>query len=336
MFIEQLPADQATSGAQRRHTEPSLHNVENFDPDELCRRLELYKQQTRQTKRLTEARLEEGLKAGSLLSTYSEREKRLQRVTDQKHQSTSKPSHTHRKRASHAETNSRADVLTSGSSSATEPFPQRASYLPQCAAVDFAKTTTSDSSSRAKTLNRLSAFQQSHGQTLTEANRRASIQEEAFRILSGQTSEEGFTNNERPQYEKRRPVSSMASYGPSHGRQKSSSMRPNTAATFGGIEERPSFEEYEPSTILSNECNGEQGHNENIQLHSPQHTLERHHGLIKNDKAELEEKSRLSKRLSRMILNIKKSEPQSESHYTDKPVHSPSAKRRSSFLGLFK
>lgn len=336
MSLAQLPRETTASIAARRTAEPLKENAGTFDPDELCRRLELYKQQMRQAERLREARLEQGHKAAALALKTLKKEKHVQSSDDEQHPSTLRAQQDLEKRTSQEDTLPRTGLSTNDASSIKEPVLRHASYLPQSAAVDFAKTTTSDFSSRAKTLKRLSAFSQEDRQSLTEAKRRTSMREEAPRLPNGQSLGDDSEQNTFLRCEKRRPLSSMASLGLSHTRNESLSSPLGTNAEDDGMERWPSFEDFEPERNVGLERETEIGQDENIKLRGRQHKREFSRNGAENEGQLPEAKLRLTKRLSRMIMNVTRVEPRSETKHVHQPTSGATTRRRSSILGLFR
>ncbi|KAL9620600.1 MAG: hypothetical protein Q9160_004854 [Pyrenula sp. 1 TL-2023] len=341
MSITQIQSttQKAKTATTRRPNTAPLPNAGAFDPDELCRRLELYKQHMRQARRLREVRLEQVLKAEASASKSIARGKRNQGSEAQNHQAIGQAPQPHRKRAPQSEKTSYEGIVAGASAIETDPGHPHASYIPQTAAFDFAKTTTSEYADREKALRRLSASRYSQIRSSTERDRRSSMQDEALRILNGRPAVADTVNTESSKHEIRRPKSSIASFGPSH--------RPRTAGTMRPIEDADRSEHLDSLALEDGEIDdvdGGRGHEGNAQrdktkrLHGPYYTLEYRHDWTEKDETQQAEKSPLSKKLSRMLLSVKRSEPRPESRQANEPAPAPAAisRRRSSFLGLFK
>lgn len=333
----QSTTQKAKTAITRRPNTAPLPNAGAFDPDELCRRLELYKQHMRQARRLREVRLEQGMKAETNASKSFTREKRNQGSEAQHHQAIGQAPQPHRKRAPQSDRASYDGFVADASAVETKPVQQHASYIPQTAAIDFAKTTTSEYADRERALRRLSASRYSQFRSSTERDRRSSMQEEALRILNGNSAREDAVNHCSSKREIGRPKSSMASLGPS--------QRPRTAGTMRPIDDAARSEPLDPLMLEDDELDSVDGgkgdesnekRDKTRRLHGPYYTLEYRHDWTEKDESLQTEKSPLSKKLSRMLLSVKRSEQRPESRQANEPAPATISRRRSSFLGLFK
>ncbi|KAL9113251.1 MAG: hypothetical protein Q9227_002586 [Pyrenula ochraceoflavens] len=314
--VDQLAANPKLTAQKSVPKLSKALNPGNFDPDELCRRLELYKQQQKHARRLREIRYAQGLKAEATISKEGNENHQKRGSNDRTQKSTLDAQQ--KKRLT---LNGRISFQKPVGNHPGEPnpaVPDQAWYRPRSAASDFAKTATRGGQGQKKERPSQSGKAIRASSDSDPLPKYKSARADAFRTLSGEVRRDDCVGDSVP--ESCGIKLRDASQGPGCGKgSRLLQNRPSIGSRDGDVNE--------------DQIPAESGALKKAILHGTEYTGEYRQNWTEYDQQLKVERASLRKKLSKLVLpGPKKSEASEE----DTGATGTRSRRRSSLMAIFK